>query len=196
MEKEVEQIRKFWIDPQTNRAWDIFADSSEAFVKAKRDIPALLSALEAAQREYKELAEGVAAQTLTQDERETALKEKLQASQRESAGMRAILKWLLFRIRKTELQNTWSWHPASSGDNRTIQEVIEQALARTEKEVGEISINLSAIRFSLQNFDKARWEYEQRHMNEEPIKKEALELQRCALELARLLVWTEKEGGG
>lgn len=57
----------------------------------------------------------------------------------------------------------------------------------------EMSINLSEIRLSLQKFDEARWEYELKYMREEPLKKEALELQRCAEELARLLVWTEKE---
>lgn len=59
MKPEIEEIRKYWINPETKRAWDIFASSSEALYTAKIDIPALLSALEAAQEENRRLREAL-----------------------------------------------------------------------------------------------------------------------------------------
>lgn len=65
---------------------------SHTIVNQALEIKRLTKELEAAQEEnkglreeYKEFADGIAAQTLAQDERETALEEKLEASRQEAA---------------------------------------------------------------------------------------------------------------
>lgn len=106
---EIEEIRKYWIDPETKRAWDIFADSSKAFYAAKKDIPTLLSALEAAQEENKGLREAVKEYLAIHSEPDIPLEDAIEEARKNNGWLHRSLSAL---------------------------EKMEQALSRTEKEGG------------------------------------------------------------
>lgn len=130
MEKEeIEEIRKFLKDPYSRIALNWGETAAEYGLK-------LLSALEAAQQklavveaEYKEFADGIAAQTLEEDARETALEEQLEAARAKLAEAEEKIKYEsdVNAALSKQSQEYWQDRENAAKYNRELTEQLEAA---------------------------------------------------------------------